>query len=178
MLSLVTSYISPSLTFYILLCTIEQIDLTLNYVFIIARVLSIIYVLLYMLAIGGSLLGNVWTKYAHYISAAMGFYTYGLLGLVTYNIVVVYLDLNNAGVDWTNFSQMSILVMILVNIGTFFLIIFFHLFTHPKLVWRLICDQISYISYQGAYTQTMLIHAFCNVDDVSWGTKGSSAHDG
>jgi cellulose synthase/poly-beta-1,6-N-acetylglucosamine synthase-like glycosyltransferase len=30
--------------------------------------------------------------------------------------------------------------------------------------------------YMGAYSQTMVIHGFCNVDDVSWGTKGASAH--
>lgn len=30
------------------------------------------------------------------------------------------------------------------------------------------------MAYTGAYSQTMVIHAFCNVDDVSWGTKGSS----
>ena len=34
---------------------------------------------------------------------------------------------------------------------------------------------MSYIFYTGAYSQTMVIHGFCNVDDVSWGTKGSSA---
>jgi len=29
------------------------------------------------------------------------------------------------------------------------------------------------MAYTGAYSQTMVIHSFCNVDDVSWGTKGS-----
>jgi cellulose synthase/poly-beta-1,6-N-acetylglucosamine synthase-like glycosyltransferase len=33
---------------------------------------------------------------------------------------------------------------------------------------------MSYTAYTGAYAQTMVIHAFCNVDDVSWGTKGSA----
>lgn len=28
--------------------------------------------------------------------------------------------------------------------------------------------------YQGAYSHVMLIYAFCNVDNVSWGTKGNS----
>jgi len=178
MLSLVTSYISPALTFYILLCTIEQIDLTLNFVAIIARVVSIIYILFYLIAIGGSLMGGIWTKYAQYVSVCFGVFTYILLGLVCYNIVGVYLNLNQNGVDFTNFSQMSILVMILVNLGIFFIILIIHIVTHPKLVWRLMLDQLSYISYQGAYTQTMVIHAFCNVDDVSWGTKGSSSSHG
>ena len=30
------------------------------------------------------------------------------------------------------------------------------------------------MTYTGAYSQTMVIHSFCNVDDVSWGTKGST----
>ena len=34
---------------------------------------------------------------------------------------------------------------------------------------------MSYISYQGAYNITMVVHAFCNIDDVSWGTKGASS---
>ncbi len=34
------------------------------------------------------------------------------------------------------------------------------------------------MGYTGAYSQTMVIHAFCNVDDVSWGTKGTQASGG
>lgn len=30
-----------------------------------------------------------------------------------------------------------------------------------------------YIYYSPAYVHTLLIFAFCNVDDLSWGTKGS-----
>jgi chitin synthase len=178
MLSLVTSYISPALTFYILLCTIEQIDLNLNYVAVIARIISIIYILFYIIAIGGSLMGGLWTKYAQYVSICFGVFTYILLAMVCYNIIFVYLNLSGNGVDLNNFSQMSILVMILVNLGIFFLILIIHLVTHPQLVWRLMVDQFSYISYQGAYTQTMVIHAFCNVDDVSWGTKGTTTSHG
>jgi cellulose synthase/poly-beta-1,6-N-acetylglucosamine synthase-like glycosyltransferase len=33
--------------------------------------------------------------------------------------------------------------------------------------------------YTGAYAQTMVIHRFCNIDDVSWGTKGvTDSHAG
>jgi chitin synthase len=35
-------------------------------------------------------------------------------------------------------------------------------------------DCISYLVYQGAYSHVMLIYAFCNVDNVSWGTKGNN----
>jgi len=30
------------------------------------------------------------------------------------------------------------------------------------------------MAYQGAYSHVMLIYAFCNVDNVSWGTKGNN----
>lgn len=69
--------------------------------------------------------------------------------------------------------------MVGINFLCFFITVFMHLPTHPKFVWRILVDTLSYIAYTGAYSQTMVIHAFCNVDDVSWGTKGSStAHGG
>ena len=37
----------------------------------------------------------------------------------------------------------------------------------------MLVDVISYLAYQGAYSHVMLIYAFCNVDNVSWGTKGN-----
>lgn len=178
MLSLITTYFSPAIIFYILFTTILQISISTEFVFIIARVVSILFVCFYLVGVVGSLQGNVWITYARYISIAMGIFTYGLLGLVTYNIVDVYLNLSTTGVDFTNFAQMSVLVMILVNLGVFAFILFLHLFTHPLYVLKVILGQISYISYQGAYTMTMVIHAFCNIDDVSWGTKGSSGHSG
>lgn len=51
---------------------------------------------------------------------------------------------------------------------------FVHLFTHLKFLLRMVLDVISYLAYQGAYSHVMLIYAFCNVDNVSWGTKGNS----
>ena len=71
------------------------------------------------------------------------FITFAMLGLVTYNIIAVYLGLTTTGIDFTNFNQMSILIMCGVNIGGYLLIILIHLFTHPKLVWRLLADTIS-----------------------------------
>ena len=37
---------------------------------------------------------------------------------------------------------------------------------------------ISYLYYQGAYMHTLVIYSFCNIDDVSWGTKGIAAAGG
>lgn len=33
---------------------------------------------------------------------------------------------------------------------------------------------LSYLYYQAAYSHTFVVYAFCNVDDITWGTKGSS----
>lgn len=66
------------------------------------------------------------------------------------------------------------LVLAALNIICFVFVVLMHLPTHAKFVCRIILDTPSYIAYTGAYSQTMVIHAFCNVDDVSWGTKGSS----
>jgi chitin synthase len=48
-----------------------------------------------------------------------------------------------------------------------------HLPTHFIFVMKLLANAISYLAYQGAYSHVMLIYAFCNVDNVSWGTKGN-----
>lgn len=63
--------------------------------------------------------------------------------------------------------------MTCINIGAYILIAVLHLPTHGFFVFRLAIDAISYLAYQGAYSHVMLIYAFCNVDDVSWGTKGN-----
>jgi chitin synthase len=68
---------------------------------------------------------------------------------------------------------MSILVITVINLGLFFLLLIIHIPTHCTFVGKLIWNTTSYLCYTGAYSQTMVIHSFCNVDDVSWGTKGS-----
>lgn len=103
---------------------------------------------------------------------------YSVLCLVTYNIINIYLGLSSTGVDWTNFTQMSVVVMLGINVAGYLAIILVHLPTHKYHVWRLFCDIFSYWYYQGAYSQTLVAHAFCNVDDVSWGTKGSTSKHG
>jgi len=63
--------------------------------------------------------------------------------------------------------------MSIINLACLVLVIGIHLPTHGAFVWKLFIDASSYTAYTGAYSHTMVIHAFCNVDDVSWGTKGS-----
>lgn len=71
-----------------------------------------------------------------------------------------------------------IIVCIFCTLGSMIWILLIHLPSHAKFVGKIICDWPSYFFYTGAYSQTMVIHGFCNVDDVSWGTKGSTASHG
>lgn len=105
----------------------------------------------------------------------LSFFTFIMFGLVTYNLLVIYINLMN--IDMSKFNTASVVIMAFINIGCFFLLIMMHLLAsvHWKFVWRLIVDTVSYMTFQGAYSQTMVIYAFCNVDDVSWGTKGAGA---
>jgi hypothetical protein len=99
-----------------------------------------------------------------------------MFGLVVYNIVGVYLDLAN--LRFETFRQTATIIMVVINVGSTFLIIIVHIFTHPKFVFKLLWDTASYMSFQGAYSQTMVIYGMCNVDDVSWGTKGATGSGG
>jgi chitin synthase len=65
--------------------------------------------------------------------------------------------------------------LIIINFACLVLPIFFHLFTHPRRVLEMLDPRtfLSYLYYQAAYSHTFVIYAFCNVDDVTWGTKGA-----
>lgn len=178
LLSFATSYATPSLYFFVLFTTIYQIDPQNEYIVIASIVVPIIYIMTYLVAVAGGLTGAIWTKNAQLISNILAFFTFAMFALVTYNIVVVYLGFGSTGIDFSSFSQVSVLVMTAVNLGIYYFVVFMHMPTHCGFVWRLIKDQISYLTFQGAYAQTMVAHAFCNVDDVSWGTKGSTAQHG
>lgn len=180
LLSFATSYFIPSLYFYVLYALIIQIDVNSGVVEILAKIASLIYVITYLIGIAGGLSGAVWTKYAENLSRVFAAMNYFVLGLVGYNIINIYLGFTDpsATIDWTDFTQISVIIMLAINIGGYLLVIFMHLPTHPGQVWRLICDICSYWYYQGAYSQTLVAHAFCNVDDVSWGTKGSTSKHG
>ena len=178
LLSFATSYATPAIYFYILFATIYQIDPLNIFINILSKVIPLIYAMTYLTAVAGGLLGSIWTKNAQIISNVLAVFTFAMFGLVTYNIIFVYLGFTTTGIDFTSFSQVSILVMTAVNLGIYYFVVFMHMPTHCTFVWKLIKDQISYLTYQGAYAQTMVAHAFCNVDDVSWGTKGSTAQHG
>jgi len=86
------------------------------------------------------------------------------------------MDITSGEIDLKEFNILSIIIMSVINIFCFVFIILIHIPTHCSFVCKLLLNQFSYMVYMGAYSQTMVIHGFCNVDDVSWGTKGASAH--
>lgn len=65
--------------------------------------------------------------------------------------------------------------MACMNFGSFILLLFFHLLFQPKLVWYIIISYWSYTIYQPIYNFILIIFSFCNIDDVTWGTKGISS---
>lgn len=94
-----------------------------------------------------------------------------------YNIVGVYFQLSAL----TNFLDLfkdsettMVFIITSINVFAFIIIAIIHMPTHFHFVWRLLIDVLSYLAYQGAYSHVMLIYAICNVDNVSWGTKGNS----
>lgn len=97
-----------------------------------------------------------------------------MVGLVIYNIIATYLKAENGTLNFDEPMVAMILILTILNLGFIVLLYIVHIPTHCKFVCKLIADQISYMAYTGAYSQTMVIHSFCNVDDVSWGTKGST----
>lgn len=175
-LSFVNSYFTPSLYFFVLYITILQIDNESQACADLAVIVSGLYCFIILAAIGGSLIGKEWEKHAHIVSAILSIFTFAMFGLVVYNIVGIYLNFSDLRLE--SFRQGATIIMILINIGSIFLIVFVHIFTHPRFVFKLLCDSISYMSFQGAYSQTMVIYGMCNVDDVSWGTKGATGSGG
>lgn len=97
--------------------------------------------------------------------------------LVIYNVVGVYLEVGFMDSFMSVFDQFETAMVFLItclNIIVYLLMAAAHICTHFKFLFRMLVDAISYFSYQGAYSHVMLIYAFCNVDNVSWGTKGNA----
>ena len=188
LLSMLNSYIAPSIYLFVLFSTIYQLGFKGSNV--VATIVTLIYVLIFMAGVAGALTGRQWSKRAGLLSAVFSFFTFLMFALVVYNVLFIYLQLTNNPIaqnengsstfDSKNLSgkPLLILVMAALNIGLFILLMIAHLFTHPGYVLKLFLNTLSYMSYTGAYAQTMVIHGFCNVDDVSWGTKGSAGQGG
>jgi chitin synthase len=129
-----------------------------------------------LLCVVWSLHGQEWTKQAHYLSYIFSFYTFLLMFLVLYNVVQVYIGvgfLQSFAQIFDDSETALVFIITCLNILVYILIIIVNFFTHFKFLWRMFVDVISYLAYNGAYSHVMLIYAFCNVDNVSWGTKGN-----
>ena len=59
----------------------------------------------------------------------------------------------------------------IINIGSMIIIAIMH-YWHCKDICKGI---LQYIFFTATYTHTFLIYSFCNIDDVTWGTKGIAA---
>ncbi len=68
LLSFATSYMTPSIYFYVLFATIYQLDPANVLVQIAAKVVSIIYIMVYLVGVAGGLTGAIWSKHAHVVS--------------------------------------------------------------------------------------------------------------
>lgn len=129
-----------------------------------------------MLCVIWSLFGQEWTKKAHFLSYIFSFYTFLVLALVIFNVLGVYLQIDQVssfGDLFKDSETVLVLVITSINVLGYIVIALIHLPTHCKFVFKLAYDVFSYLAYQGAYSHVMLIYAFCNVDNVSWGTKGN-----
>lgn len=48
------------------------------------------------------------------------------------------------------------------------------MFYYKRVIFHILLNIFDYIYYSPSYMHTLLIFAFCNVHDMSWGTKGSN----
>ncbi|KAL4468655.1 hypothetical protein ABPG74_005158 [Tetrahymena malaccensis] len=65
-----------------------------------------------------------------------------------------------------------IIIILIINTGLFLLIMFFHLIFQPQLILLTLKSYLSYVLYAPVYQIFLTIYSFCNLDDVTWGTKG------
>lgn len=100
------------------------------------------------------------------ISSVLGYYYWLIWVVVIYNIVYNYI------IKQKFTSSLYVLASMMgISFGAIFFIILFHL-VEPRRVWDIARGAASYIFFSGCYTHTLIVFAFCNIDDVGWGTKG------
>ena len=89
LLSLVNTYITPALYFFVLYATIYQLGF--RGAEWIAKLVCMLYCFVFFSAVGGALTGRPWSKRAHVISVLLAFFTFLLILLVIYNVLFIYL---------------------------------------------------------------------------------------
>ena len=92
LLSMLNSYITPALYFFVLYSTIFQLGFKGSDT--VAQVVCAIYVLIFFIGVAGALTGRQWSKRAGTLSAVLSIFTFLMFALVLYNIIVIYLNVS------------------------------------------------------------------------------------
>eukprot|EP00825_Cyclidium_porcatum_P012454 TRINITY_DN164_c0_g1_i2.p1 TRINITY_DN164_c0_g1~~TRINITY_DN164_c0_g1_i2.p1 ORF type:complete len:547 (-),score=56.55 TRINITY_DN164_c0_g1_i2:396-2036(-) len=111
------------------------------------------------------------------LSGIIGIYQFVMIGIVLWNVVSNYF-LNIYDYQPSNLNNKIIQVMVWSMAGCNFGTIFIVVLLHPSYWGRILKSFLSYLYYSGSYTHTFIIYSFCNVDDISWGTKGLNGNGG
>lgn len=128
LISTINSYITPSIYFFVLYATIYQLGFTYsNYV---AAGVCLIYTIVFLSGVAGALTGRQWSKKAHIISYVLSIFTFLLLGLVVYNILMIYLRIIEFKFDQSNLTLMVVLVLTCLNLACFLILLLLHLPSH------------------------------------------------
>lgn len=89
--SFIFAYISPALYFFVLYATIYQLNFPgAPWV---AKVVAMLFVVTFIVAIAGSLRGKKWAKNSYIVSIIFAIFNVIILFTVFYNSIVIYLKL-------------------------------------------------------------------------------------
>lgn len=78
-------------------------------------------------------------------------------------------------INWIHESELvktavkSMLFLIIANLSCY---VVPSLFYPREFLFDMIRNALDFLYFSPAYMHTLLIYAFCNVNDLSWGTKG------
>ncbi|RKP14839.1 chitin synthase-domain-containing protein [Piptocephalis cylindrospora] len=144
-----------------------------DYVFTIVRELYLLVIIvIFVLSLGNRPQGSKWV----YLVATLLFSLIMCVMLYTAGCTVWYTIPKNAE-DWKSVKDRLIEVPVFRNFvislastyGLYFVSSFLHL--EP---WHMITCFIQYLLLLPAFTNILMVYAFCNTHDVSWGTKGDN----
>lgn len=94
LLSLFNTYITPALFFFIFYSTIYQMGFPGSEW--VAKLVCMLYTLVFFSAVGGALTGRQWSKRAHVISVILAFFQFLMILLVIYNVLFIYLRITKS----------------------------------------------------------------------------------
>ena len=89
-LSLALTYISPSFYLFIMYALINQMGFPQCH--LVAKIVTLLYVMVFFSAIAGSFKGKSWVNHAHIISVILAIFNIGLTCLGIFNILIIYFN--------------------------------------------------------------------------------------